>query len=96
MPPTLSRQPSSEDDDNVIYGEAAGKLIFIEYVLRQEDLANGVSWPAMPLGGIPIPPIDNVHVLHFGEEPTEGRYTVHMYFIPEEIYLAWETEPEQL
>ncbi|GIT23006.1 MAG: hypothetical protein CM1200mP40_26880 [Gammaproteobacteria bacterium] len=56
---------------------------------------NNVSWSAaMPLDGIPIPPIDNVHILHFGtNESTSGRYTFHMYFIPEETYLAWETEP---
>ena len=84
----------------MIYGEAAGKLIFIEYVLGQEELRAGISWPAMPLNDLPIPPIDNLHVLHFGspENPatTEGRYTVHMYFLPEDIYLNWETEPETL
>ena len=93
-----SRQPTTTGDDGVIYGEAAGKLIFIEYVLGQQDLVNGVSWSgAIPLGGIPIPPIDNVHILHFGTDgSTRGTYTVHMYFIPEEIYLAWEAEPSTL
>ena len=56
-----------------------------------------MSWPAIPLGGLPIPPIDNVHVLHFGRGgSTSGRYTVHMYFIPEETYLAWDAEPSTL
>lgn len=93
-----SRQPTSTGDSGVIYGEAAGKLIFIEYVFNQQDLINGVSWSnAIPLRGIPIPPIDNVHILHFGTHgSTTGRYTVHMYFIPEKIYLAWKTEPEML
>jgi len=93
-----SRQPTTTGDDGVIYGEAAGKLIFIEYVLGQQDLVNGVSWSgAIPLDGIPIPPIDNVHILHFGAGgSTGGTYTVHMYFIPEEIYLAWEAEPSTL
>ena len=95
--PTFSRKPASAGDDGVIYGEAAGKLIFIEYVFSQEDLATGMSWPAIPLGGLPIPPIDNVHVLHFGNaESASGRYTVHMYFIPEETYLAWDVEPATL
>ena len=96
--PTFSRQPTATGDVGVIYGEAAGKLIFIEYVFSQQDFVNGVSWPAaIPLGGLPIPPIDNVHVLHFGPGgSTRGSYTVHMYFIPEEIYLAWETEPSTL
>ena len=96
--PTFSRQPTAAGDEGVIYGEAAGKLIFIEYVFSQQDFADGVSWPApIPLSGLPIPPVDNVHVLHFGTDgSTRGRYTVHMYFIPEEIYLAWETEPSAL
>ena len=95
---SFTRQPTSAADDGVIYGEAAGKLIFIEYVFGQQDFVDGVSWPAaIPLGGLPIPPIDNVHVLHFGtDESTRGRYTVHMYFIPEEVYLAWEMEPATL
>ena len=59
--------------------------------------AEGVSWPEMPLYHLPIPPIDNAHVLHFGRAGSlSGRYTVHMYFLPEETYLAWETEPPQL
>ena len=91
------RLPRSPGDDGVIYGEAAGKLIFIEYVLGQRELAEGVSWPEMPLYHLPIPPIDNAHVLHFGRAGSlSGRYTVHMYFLPEETYLAWETEPPQL
>ncbi len=94
----FSRQPTTRGDDGVIYGEAAGKLIFIEYVFSQQDLVNGISWSApIPLDGLPIPPIDNVHVLHFGSDgSTRGRYTVHMYFIPEATYLAWEAEPSTL
>ena len=91
------RRPNSPGDDGVIYGEAAGKLIFIEYVLGQQDLADGVSWPEMPLHYLPIPPIDNAHVLHYGSPMSlTGRYTVHMYFLPEETYLAWKTEPPEL
>jgi len=91
----VSRQPTTAGDAGVIYGEAADKLIFIEYVFSQQDFVNGVSWSAaIPLDGLPIPPIDNVHVLHFGGAgSTRGSYTVHMYFIPEATYLAWETEP---
>ena len=96
--PGVNRQPTSFGDDGVIYGEAAGKLIFIEYVFSQQDFVNGVSWSAaIPLSGLPIPPIDNVHVLHFGGAgSTRGSYTVHMYFIPEETYLAWDAEPSAL
>ena len=96
-PTSVSRLVDATGNEGVIYGEAAGKLIFIEYVFTQEDLKAGISWPAMPLSDLPIPPIDNVHVLHF-QRPgtTTGRYTVHMYFLPEETYLHWETEPESL
>lgn len=95
-PSSVGRAPEAQGNEGVIYGEAAEKLIFIEYVLGQEELSNGVSWPAMPLDDLPIPPIDNVHILHFGTTEAPGRYTVHMYFIPEETYLHWETEPEVL
>ena len=91
------RMPNSPGDDGVIYGEAAGKLIFIEYVLGQREFSEGVSWPEMPLHHLAIPPIDDVHVLHFGRAGSlTGRYTVHMYFMPEATYLSWQTEPPQL
>ena len=93
----LGRLATSPGDDGVTYGEAAGNLIFIEYIVGHPELAAGASWPAMPLDGVPIPPIDNVHVLHYGSPgTTTGRYTVHMYFIPEDTYLGWTTEPPQL
>ena len=95
--PAFSRQPSDTGTAGVIFGEAAEKLIFIEYVFGQADLIQGMSWPAIPLDNLSIPPIDNIHVLHFGtDDSREGRYTVHMYFLPEEVYLAWDTEPETL
>ena len=92
---TANRLPTATGSDSVWYGEAAGKLIFIEYIFSQQDLADGVSWVDLPLNGVPIPSIDNVHILHYnGARPgAPGRYTVHMYFLPEEQYLSWETEP---
>ena len=91
------RPPTATGDDGVIYGEAAGKLIFIEFVFAQQDFGAGGSWSAMPLNGLPIPPIDNLHLLHYsGADGAPGRYTAHMYFIPETTYLAWETEPPKL
>lgn len=95
--PAFARQPEDTGTAGVIFGEAASKLIFIEYVFGQADLISGMSWPAIPLDGLAIPPIDNIHVLHFGtDESTTGRYTVHMYFLPEEVYLGWDAEPESL
>ena len=92
-----NRPPTATGDDGVIFGEAAGKLIFIEYVFRQQDLEAGASWPPIPLNGLPIPPIDNLHLLHYtGADGAPGRYTAHMYFVPEHVYLAWEKEPSKL
>ena len=88
------RAPNAPGDDSVLYGEAAGKLIFIEYVFGHEDFKKGVSWPAMPLNGIPIPPIDNLHIMHYAAAAGASEYyTAHMYFVPEDLYLRWETEP---
>ncbi len=92
-----TRHPTATGDDGVIYGEAAGKLIFIEYVFGQQDLMDGVSWPAIPLNGLPIPPINNLHLLHYnGEDGAPGRYTAHMYFVPESTYLSWDRQPAEL
>jgi hypothetical protein len=91
------RLSTAAGDESVHYGEAAGKLIFIEYIFSQEDFAAGVSWPAMPLNGVPLPPIDNLHIMHYAATPAGSEYfTAHMYFIPEELYLSWETEPPSL
>jgi len=91
------RVPTAAGDESVHYGEAAGKLIFIEYVFSHEDFAAGVSWPAMPLNRVPVPPIDNLHIMHYAATPGGSEYfTAHMYFIPEEVYLSWETEPSSL
>lgn len=95
---STTRLHDATGDDSVWYGEAAGKLIFIEYIFRQQDFAAGASWGRMPLNTVPIPPIDNVHILHYNGATAEapGTFTLHMYFIPEETYLAWETEPPSL
>ena len=91
------RLPNAAGAESVLYGEAAGKLIFIEYIFNHQDFAAGVSWPAMPLNGVPTPPIDNLHIMHYTATAGASEYfTVHMYFIPEERYLSWETEPPSL
>ena len=93
---STTRVPAATGDDGVIYGEAEGRLIFIEYVFRQQDFAAGVSWPELPLNSVPIPPIDNLHLLHYGRpDGAPGTYTAHMYFVPEHSYLAWDEEPAQ-
>jgi hypothetical protein len=96
MPP--NRRPMATDDQSLLYGEAAGKLIFIEYVFSQQEFAAGASWSYIPLNSVPIPPIDNFHILHYNPAKPEapGTFTTHMYFIPEETYLAWDKEPPAL
>ena len=93
-----NRLPTATDDQSLWYGEAAGKLIFIEYIFSQQEFAGGASWSYVPLNSVPIPPIDNVHILHYnaGKPEAPGTFTAHMYFIPEATYLAWETEPPSL
>jgi hypothetical protein len=93
-----NRLPSATGDESLWYGDAAGKLIFIEYIFSQQDFAAGASWSYLPLNSVPIPPINNVHILHGnGAKPgASGSFTVHMYFIPEETYLAWDKEPPVL
>jgi hypothetical protein len=94
---TGHRAPGASGDASILYGEAAGKLIFIEYTLSHRDIAAGISWPALPLNGVPIPPIDNFHIMHYAATATAPEYfTVHMYFVPEEMYLGWDVEPSSL
>ena len=93
---STTRVPTATGDDGVIYGAAEGRLVFIEYVFRQQDLAAGASWPELPLNSVPIPPLDNLHLLHYGRpDGPPGTYTAHMYFIPEKTYLAWDEDPTQ-
>ena len=93
---STARDPATTGDDGVIYGEAEGRLIFIEYVFRQQDLAAGASWPELPLNSVPIPPLDNLHLLHYGRpDGPPGTYTAHMYFIPEKTYLGWNGDPSR-
>ena len=93
---SATRDPATIGDDGVIYGEAEGGLVFIEYVFRQQDLAAGASWPELPLNSVPIPPLDNLHLLHYGgADGPSGTYTAHMYFVPERTYLAWDEGPAQ-
>jgi hypothetical protein len=93
-----NRLGTAVGNESVWYGEAAGKLIFIEYIFSQQDFSDGTSWFHLPLNGVPIPPIDNVHILHYnGAQPgAPGLFTAHMYFFHEEEYLSWATEPPVL
>jgi hypothetical protein len=89
------RLPGAAGDESILYGEAAGKLVFLEYIFRHEDFAAGVSWPTISLDTRPVPPLDNVHIMHYEATADASAYfTVHMYFVPEETYLTWETEPQ--
>ena len=92
-----NRPPGATGDFGVTYGEATGRLIFIEHVIQQQDLLAGATWNPIPLNGLPIPPIDNLHLLHYnGADGPVGRYTAHMYFVPEQTYLGWDEPPGKL
>lgn len=92
-----NRPPDATGDFGVTYGEAAGRLIFIEHVIQQQHLLDGATWNPIPLNGLPIPPIDNLHLLHYnGADGPVGRYTAHMYFVPEQTYLGWDAAPGEL
>ena len=92
-----NRPPGATGDFGVTYGEATGRLIFIEHVIQQQDLLAGATWNPIPLNGLPIPPIDNLHLLHYnGPDSPVGRYTAHMYFVPEQTYLGWDEPPGKL
>lgn len=65
-----------------------GKIVCLEFMISQEDLQNGKSWPDLA-GMKGLPPVDHVSV---GFEATghEGyevpHYDIHMYFItPDEV-----------
>jgi hypothetical protein len=91
------RLPGAAGDEAILYGEAAGKLVFLEYIFRHEDFAAGVSWPTISLDTRPAPPLDNVHIMHYEATADASAYfTVHMYFVPEDVYLTWEAEPQSV
>ena len=59
-----------------------GNLIFIEYMVSQKDLQEGVSWENLP--GIAGRPIDHTNI-HFHPKGHRGweipHYDIHLYFI---------------
>ena len=75
-----NRPPGATGDFGVTYGEAAGRLIFIEHVIQQQDLLAGATWNPIPLNGLPIPPIDNLHLLHYNgaDGPGGTLYGAHV------------------
>jgi hypothetical protein len=75
-----------------IYGVSNGKIIFIEYMVAQEDLANGKSFLELASkAGIDLPQVDHID---FNFEPNghEGyevpHYDVHLYFVPHAEHMA--------
>ena len=89
-------QLCAREKANVIIYDTAGRLAIDERLMQ--ELAAGASWPYVPLNRVPIPPIDNVHILHYNPARPEapGTFTAHMYFIPEATFLAWDKEPPGL
>jgi len=71
-----------------IYCVHEGKIVCLEFMMSQQDFADGKSWP--DLAGIPgLPPVNHTHI-GFQPHGHEGfevpHYDIHMYFLsPEDV-----------
>lgn len=75
-----------------IYGASNGKINFIEYMIAQEDLAAGKSFPELgSKAGIALPPVDHTD-FSFEPQGHEGyevpHYDVHLYFVTHAEHMA--------
>ncbi|MFC5469315.1 hypothetical protein ACFPPD_11335 [Cohnella suwonensis] len=71
-----------------IYGVYKGKLVFIEYMVAQDDFIKGVSHPNLGgMKGLPSPSVIQTDI-EFQEHGHEGfeipHYDIHAYFITDE------------
>ncbi len=71
-----------------IYCVQEGRVVCLEFMIAQEDLAAGKSWPALT-GMEGLPPVNHTDI-HFQPQGHEGyevpHYDIHLYFLnPEEI-----------
>ncbi|HZG88362.1 hypothetical protein [Paenibacillus sp.] len=71
-----------------IYGVYKGKLIFLEYMIAQEDFAEGVNFRNLPgMKGVPSPAVvqTDIEFQPTGHPGMEiPHYDIHMYFITDE------------
>ena len=67
-----------------------GKVVCLEFMMSQEDFADGKSWPELAgLSGLPA--VDHVDIgfqAHGHEGFETPHYDIHMFFIPREDVLA--------
>jgi hypothetical protein len=73
-----------------IYCVHEGKVVCLEFMMSQEDFADGKSWPELAgLSGLPA--VDHVDIgfqAHGHEGFETPHYDIHMFFIPREDVLA--------
>lgn len=74
-----------------IYGVYKGKVVFLEYMLSQEDLKAGKSWTNLAADPS-LPPVHHVEV-EFVPNGHEGyeipHYDVHLYLVPHEEHVKY-------
>jgi hypothetical protein len=71
-----------------IYCVHQGKIVCLEFMMSQQDFADGKSWPDLS-GMEGLPPVNHVNI-SFEAQGHEGfevpHYDIHMYFLtPEEV-----------
>lgn len=74
-----------------IYGVQDGKILFIEQMLKQEDLASGKTFTNIPgMKGLPSPAVEHSDI-EFQPKGHEGfempHYDLHNYFVTHEAHL---------
>lgn len=76
-----------------IYGKFGDQLVFIEWMIAQEDFESGRSWTGLwSRNGAEMPPVDHIDIEF---EPTghEGyeipHYDIHVYFVAHDEHMAY-------
>lgn len=76
-----------------IYGVHDGKVIFLEYMISQEDFESGKSFVGLAAhpAGIELPAVDHTDI-EFVPNGHEGfevpHYDIHMYFVSHDEHMA--------
>lgn len=83
-----------------IYGVEKGKIVFIEQMLKQEDLASGKNFKNIPgMKGLPSPAIEHTDI-EFQPNGHEGfevpHYDLHHYFVTHEAHLHFGKQTAQI
>lgn len=76
-----------------IYGKFGDKLVFIEWMISQDDFEAGKSWTGLwSKNGEEMPPVDHIDI-EFQPTGHEGfevpHYDIHVYFVSHEEHMAY-------